>query len=360
MRRKWIALFACLIAIWACTLWYSVLKSDAKDLSWIYNWFLDVVWSIEDEIRDNSVWCGSFQLAWDELLENVDAHFNNQVFDNLNKKTFTADQLPLNAHYSKNWLLTLDLKTEIEKWVKAKFNEDIKVSSFVSEWSIIPQSSDYYEWKKEKKYVLYSKFNKIINLKNTFEKLEDWNFADVYDDVKYFGINCNSNKKYDTVKILYYISDMDFAVSIKTWWWDDIILARWTKWKNFMMIYNLILSKERSYANSHKFTKYDCLKIPEINLKFEKEIYKLKNQKSSDDENDIYRIAKAIQDLEIKLDNPSWTKVNKTLTDSLPNIVWEKYHYLYFDKPFTIFIKEYNKDLPYFAAQISDIKLFQK
>jgi hypothetical protein len=71
------------------------------------------------------------------------------------------------------------------------------------------------------------------------------------------------------------------------------------------MIYNLILSKERSYANSHKFTKYDCLKIPEINLKFEKEIYKLKNQKSSDDENDIYRIAKAIQDLEIKLDNPS-------------------------------------------------------
>jgi hypothetical protein len=44
----------------------------------------------------------------------------------------------------------------------------------------------------------------------------------------------------------------------------------------------------------------------------------------------------------------------------LSNIVWEKYHYLYFDKPFTIFIKEYNKDLPYFAAQISDIKLFQK
>jgi hypothetical protein len=49
------------------------------------------------------------------------------------------------------------------------------------------------------------------------------------------------------------------------------------------------------------------------------------------------------------------------LVDSLElsSIISDKYNYFYFDKPFTIFIKEYNKDLPYFAAQVSDVKLFQ-
>jgi hypothetical protein len=34
--------------------------------------------------------------------------------------------------------------------------------------------------------------------------------------------------------------------------------------------------------------------------------------------------------------------------------------YFYFNQPYVMFLKEANKDLPYFAAQISDITLFQK
>jgi hypothetical protein len=37
-----------------------------------------------------------------------------------------------------------------------------------------------------------------------------------------------------------------------------------------------------------------------------------------------------------------------------------EYRYFYFDKPYVMFLKEADKDLPYFAAQISDITLFQK
>ena len=37
-----------------------------------------------------------------------------------------------------------------------------------------------------------------------------------------------------------------------------------------------------------------------------------------------------------------------------------EYRYFYFDKPFMIFLKESDKELPYFAAQITNIKLFQK
>jgi hypothetical protein len=34
--------------------------------------------------------------------------------------------------------------------------------------------------------------------------------------------------------------------------------------------------------------------------------------------------------------------------------------YFYFDKPFMIFLKEANKDIPYYAAQVSNITMFQK
>jgi hypothetical protein len=36
-----------------------------------------------------------------------------------------------------------------------------------------------------------------------------------------------------------------------------------------------------------------------------------------------------------------------------------EHRYFYFDKPYVMFLKETDKDLPYFAAQISDITLFQ-
>lgn len=360
MKKKGIWFLAFIIALWVCTLWYSILRTDSKDLMWIYNWFLDVVVSIDDETRDNSVRCGSLQLLRNDLLNSIEIDASAQVFNWLNKQSFKADQISQNIYYNKFGLFTLDLKSEIEKWVKNTLGENVS-PRFLSDWAIVPQSADYYEWKKEKKYWIYSKFKKSINLKNWFESLEDGWFADVYDDIKYFGISCNSDKKYDKVKILYYNSENDFAISLKTWWWDDIILSRWTKWKTFMVTYNLIMSKERNYPGKHNFTKYDCLKIPELNINFERDIYKLKDQKFTDSEGQVYRIDTAIQDVKLDLSNPSWSKKSKNLVDSLDlsSMVSDKYNYFYFDEPFTIFVKEYNKDLPYFAAQISDVKLFQ-
>jgi hypothetical protein len=37
-----------------------------------------------------------------------------------------------------------------------------------------------------------------------------------------------------------------------------------------------------------------------------------------------------------------------------------EHRYFYFDQPYIIFLKEEDKDLPYFAAQIFDITLFQE
>ncbi|MBR6908179.1 hypothetical protein IKN40_07005 [bacterium] len=49
-------------------------------------------------------------------------------------------------------------------------------------------------------------------------------------------------------------------------------------------------------------------------------------------------------------------------SNSIADISFEKpdYRYFYFNRPFMIFLQESDKELPYFAAQISDITLFQK
>jgi len=361
MTIKKIIFIICLILVWVGTFWYSTLKSDNKNLIWVHYGSLEVLPSIYDEVGDNSVRCWAFQLAWNDLTQDIDISSQSQYFKNLNKQTFSGGDIPPKNYYNKYWLFTLDLKSEIEKWVKDKFNETIELHSFVSDWWIVPQSEDYYEWKKEMKYGIYSKFKKIIDLKNMFETWGQWKFANFFEDINYFGISCNSNKQYEQVKILYYNSDDDFAISITTWKWDDIIFSRWSMWTSFFTLYNNILNRTKNYYGNQNLTKYDCLKIPELNIKTEKEFHKFNNQKISDTEWLIYRIKTVIQNIEIKIDKAAKDRRNSNSeNETIQLYTWTIYHHFYLDHPFTLFIKESDKDLPYFAAQISDVTLFQE
>ena len=54
--------------------------------------------TLEDEIGDNTIWCGTFQLIWNDLkndLAKQDIVFDPQlqVVENLNQETFTTNDL---------------------------------------------------------------------------------------------------------------------------------------------------------------------------------------------------------------------------------------------------------------------------
>ena len=76
--------------------------------------------TLEDEIQDNTIWCGTFQLIWNDLkndLAKQDIIFTPQlkVVDNLNKETFTTNDLSDKYFYKKVGTPSLKLKEEIEK-----------------------------------------------------------------------------------------------------------------------------------------------------------------------------------------------------------------------------------------------------
>lgn len=93
---------------------------------------LSTVLTLEDKIQDDTIWCGTFQLLWNDLkndLAKQDIVFSPQleVIENLNKETFTVDDLSEKYYYKKIGTPSIELKQEIENAIKDKFNETSEI-----------------------------------------------------------------------------------------------------------------------------------------------------------------------------------------------------------------------------------------
>ena len=375
---KRMVLFYILCAIMGVVFWVCIKLFLADELSFIANkfnnsresdWNIHVLTSIDDEVVWDSMWCWTFQLVWNDMVNEVvkqDVIFSPQlkIVENLNKQTFTNKELSPNSYYSKFGLLTLDLKSEIENWIKEKFNETSDILNQL-DWSQVPQSDDYYNWKAEKKFWFYAMLKKIFKFENVFDQLDKWKFDDKYNNIKYFWIDEDSDSKlYKQVYVYYYNSNNNFAIALKTKEWEDVILARWIWWDSFMDVYNNILKNEEKYEWKHRFTEHDYLKVPELKVKTLTEFDDLENKGFYTKSWNICNIDEALQTIEIKLDK-EWGEIKSEVW--IEAVAWWvlefepkiEHRYFYFDKPYIILLKESDKDLPYFAAQISDITLFQ-
>ena len=90
-----------------------------------YSEDIKVVATLEDTITNNSAWCGTFQLVWNDMQNEVvkqDIVFKKQIdlVENLNKQTFKEDDISDEYYYKTYGLKTLDLKEKIEQGIKEK------------------------------------------------------------------------------------------------------------------------------------------------------------------------------------------------------------------------------------------------
>ena len=316
---------------------------------------LSIVTSLEDEITSNTAWCGTFNLIWNDLkneLAKQDIIFNPQptMVDNLNKGTFNTSYLSEDSYYKVYGNPTPALKKQIEKAIKDKFNE---TSSIL----------DNFNWDgaTEKDYFLYTMLKKEFEFPKVFTNLDNGNFGK-YKNVKYFGIDSNTKKDVrEQVEVLYYNSGSNFAVKLNTKQNDEVIISRGNTENNFGDIFKGIIEKSHKYEGSKSFEKTDKLKIPKISFNLKQEITEVENKPYTFSNGDIYYIEKALQTIEFDLDEKGGRiKSEAGMINKLAEIIPEEPRDFIVDDTFTIFLKEKGKDLPYFAAQISDISQVQE
>lgn len=317
---------------------------------------IDVILSLEDEISDNSVWCGTFNLVWNDLKNEVakqDIVFTPQlkVVENLNKGTFTKDYLSENSYYKIHGYASEEMKEKIAKDIKDKFNEKSDIL-------------DSFEWPAEKKelYFLYAMLKKEFEFPKVFSRLENGKFGQ-YENVKYFGINEETKDEIrEQVEVLYYKSKNNFAVKLITKQNDEVIISRGTKETTYIDVYNEIIENTEKYTGNNNFSKQDILQVPNINFNITENIDDFVGKRFLYSDGTEHEITQAMQFIQFELNEKGGTIKSETgmMVDKLAINDNEEKREFVVDDTFTIFLKEKDKYLPYFAATISDITQVQE
>lgn len=293
----------------------------------------------------NDVWCVTFQLVWNEFMDKmfngepinfVDG--NPKIADELNKKSYTKDDISENSYYIESGKISKKLKKQIEKAIYEKFKEKSDILDFV-------------DWSARDSYLFYSILKKDFNFYAAFDKLKPAPFNDSKEKVKYFGIENKSNQAlYKNLEVLFYNSAEDYAVKLLTKENEEVILYRTILDKSFEEYYTYITEN----TNPTNFTKKDVLIIPEIAVDKTISYDSLCGKKIVGSN---YIISQALQTIKFKMDNKGGSLKSEAAlaimkTALLPEEDSPKF--LLFDKPFVMFLKEQGKEKPYYAMKIEN------
>lgn len=315
---------------------------------------INIVTSLEDTIDEDAAWCGIFNLVWNDLRDELvkqDIIFaeSNETVENLNKGTFTVADISEDSYYKTYGIPTLELKKQIEKAIKDKFNEKSDIlNSF--KWDGDPN-----------KYFLYGILKKEFKFPKKFSKLDAGTFGN-NQKAKYFGIDGSTDSEVkNQVEVLYYNSENDFAIKLLTKQNDEVILTVGNDKTTFLDIYNSVIEESERYIGSKYLANRDRVKIPNIKFDLKENISDVENKPFYFSTGREYVIEKALQTIQFELDEEGGKIKSEAgmmaATTSIAPI--EVPRYFYVDEAFTIFLIEEGRDLPYFAAKISDINNIQ-
>lgn len=329
---------------------------------------ITIVPTMQDEITADSSWCGTFQLVWNDMKNEVvkkDVIFTPQekMAENLNKEEFTQDMISEEYYFKKYGLKTLALKEEIENGIKEKFNQESDIlDSF--DWS--EDALDDPNNKDLRRYFFYVMLYREFEFLQEFDKLENQKFA-IYNDIEYFGIDKNTkNSVGNQIDVLYYNSQDDFAIILNTKTNDEVILCKNPQGNTFKQIYDNINIKTENYQGDGEFKNVDEFKMPNIEIDEKREYTELQEKefKTADPIYDTAKIVKAIQTIQFSLNEKggkikSEAGMDMGMTTSIEKPKIEEPRYFYVDNTFAIFLREKGKEMPYFAGRIEDITKFQ-
>lgn len=315
---------------------------------------VDVVPTLSDKISKDTSWCPTFQLIWNDFKNDIvkeDIKFDEKLdmLDNLNKEGFTLNDISDSYYFKIYGRKNLELKSKIENAIKEKFNQNSDIL-------------DKFDWSSEEldsgsevidRYFLYSMLYREFEFNKKFDTFND-KFKDK-ENVEYFGIIKDNNKIRSQIKVYYYNDENDFAVKLITKNNDEIIVIKNPKGETFDEIYKSVENKKE-----YEFYDTDNFMMPKIDFNVLREYTELEN-KEINTLDGTYTIEKAIQSIMFSLDE----KGGKVKSEAGMDVKYEASSMVirrnfYVNDTFALFLKESNKEKPYFAVRVDDISKFQQ
>ena len=328
--------FLLILILIICLIFYYLKGNEEDTTKELKN--IKILSTIITKLEDNTIFCPTFQLVWNELKNEVVKQDiiliddeNNQTVLELNKETFKETDLNEELYYKKYGFQTISLKEEIKQDIKNKFNQE---SEILDTFEFYQSSRDYF---------FYAMLYKEFEFLNPFDILDDNNF----------GINSNSDSKLDkNVDVLFYNSLDNYAVILKTTTGDEIILYKGDRKHNFLDTYQSLNLDERE-----EFLEEDTIIISNLNFKVNQNFKEIEGKEILIN-NEIYEIGTALEIIEFKMDNKGG-KIKSEAGLSFKATVVDKGRHFDFSDNFVLFVKEETKNLPYLAINIKNIKEFQ-
>ena len=296
----------------------------------------------------NKVWCGTFNLVWNDFMNDVvkgNVEFRDgesELANELNKQSFKVDQLSENSYFKiHGQAMGEDLKNKIQNGIKQKFNED---SNLI----------DRIDWNDSNGYVLYAMLKKEFNFLEPFSTaMGSMTFNNSEPRIKCFGVDSSNNPiASKNVEVLFYNSEDDFAIKLKTKEGEEVILYKTTgENKSFEENYKEIKKQQINYSGKNTFEENDILRIPFIKVNDEINYDELCGREIK---NSNYYIKQALQTIDFELNNVGGSVKSEALIDATQKAWTEKSRKMIFDSDFILYLKEESKEQPYFALKVDN------
>lgn len=330
---------------------------------------LVVVPTILDEIKNDSAYCPTFQIVWNELSDYFCGgkpvemlNGTNTLIDNLNERTFEKTDLSDDYYYVKVGKQVLSVKKEIEDGIKDKFNETSDILDMV-EW--VDDSGENFDIDAYEAYVFYSMLKREFTFNEPFDVIDENGTFNDFTNVKYFGINYDSdNKLRNQVNVLFYEDYDNHSVLLNTKQGDEVILLKTSddSLKNFDEVYKYLENKTNKFDEEKEFTEDDTLKVPNIKFDVLKKYNELIGKTFNSDDGKSREISEALQTIRFEIDNEGGKIKSEAIIAVKTSAIIateEKRHFNYNDT-FYLMLREKGKNKPYFMVKVDNMNLFQE
>lgn len=305
---------------------------------------------VNSSVMRNNLWCVTFQLVWNDFMDKftdgkpvmfVDG--NPQIADELNKRLYTQDILSEKDYYKTQGVISHSLKKEIEKSIYKKFKEKSDILDMIN-------------WNQKDSYLFYAMLIKNFTFLKEFSKLDSDSFNGSAEKVKYFGIDKQSDKSLkENIDVLFYKSENEYAVKLLTKENEEVILFRTEDNDTLENLYNYV-EKNTEFDS---FGDKDVLKVPNIEVDKLISYDELCNKQIIGSD---YIITNAIQTIKFKMDNKGGSLKSEAAIAVMKTALMPPMpkRYFLFDKPFVMFLKEQNKNKPYYMMKVEDTSYLVK